>query len=184
MYVIFPADEVVSLTYGRVIIPRTSKSRTPSTPIRSERDSFDSYQPQEQNRLRNYDNGINEFNSYNGSERNSYKQYNGDSPSTSLSDPVFNRSKSLKEKQEIEGVLQRDKSTNRSFFKREFSLSVKRERSPAASRVSTLGPDPRLQITNLQDAPTSGDLTAFTTKNYAVFVLCVLTIFGFVFRAY
>lgn len=142
MYVIFPADEVVSLTYGRVIIPRTSKSRTPSTPL--ERESFDSCNPTV--RINNpYEI---ESNSFSGSEHNSYL-YNGDSPSTSLSDPG-------RFKLNTNSALQREKSTNRSFFKREFSLSVKRERSPAALHPSTLGPDPRLQITNLQHTP-SGD---------------------------
>lgn len=135
MYVIFPADEVVSLTYGRVIIPRTSSSRTPSTRVHSERSSLDSrrcssnqsYRVQDIAETFDCDNNF---------------LLNGDSAS-----PKLGRSKAVKEKSD--SVLQRDKSTNRPFF----NITVKRERSPISVKPPTLGPDPRLQLTNLQDPP-------------------------------
>lgn len=68
---------------------------------------------------------------------------NGDSISTSS---LGRNSKSFKDRN---SDFKRDRSLNRSFFK-------KREKSPKLPHQN-LAPDPRLQITNLQDKTSQGD---------------------------
>lgn len=136
MYVIFPADEVVSLTYGRVIIPRTSSSRTPSTRRPSSGSSS--------RRCSTVDREIN-----NTSSRNSPFYQNGTNGSDSPDISYIQRTKSFKDTRLSADLNQ--KPSNRSFLER---VSVKRERSPKSdTRPPTLGPDPRLQLTNLQEVP-------------------------------